>query len=126
MPTSSKQIRGTALLFRQGCVLLVRDKGKSSFSLPGGRRSGTEALLCTAVREIYEELRMRTRKAERLYHCDYESQHNQHKVTLIESDDDPVLNDGELAEFCWWNQQSNMPRYAHIDAILNRVKAKIQ
>ena len=111
MPANHKQIRGTALLFRNGKVLLVRDRGKSSFSLPGGRRSGAEAILCTAVREIYEELGMRTRKAERLCHCDYESRHNQHKATLIESDDDPVLNDGELAEFCWWDLKSKIPRF---------------
>ena len=124
MPTNHKHIRGTAILFRNGKVLLVRDRGKSSFSLPGGRQSGTEALLCTAVREIYEELGMRTRKAERLYHCDYESRHNQHRVTFIESDDDPVLNDSELADFFWWDQQSKIPRFAHVDAILDRFRAK--
>jgi 8-oxo-dGTP pyrophosphatase MutT (NUDIX family) len=73
MSTSGKRVRGTALVFRDNAVLLVRDRGQTAFSLPGGKHDKGEALLCTAVRELHEELGMRVWKAERIYRCDRRS-----------------------------------------------------
>ena len=119
----SKRLRGTGLIFRGQTVLLVKDCGQRSYSLPGGRQNSKEAFLSTAVREIYEELGLRARRAERIYRCDYESRHNLHKVTLIDTDDDPVIQDGELCEFLWWDRHSDVPRFAHVDAILERYES---
>ena len=123
MAERKKKLRGTALVFRDDKVLLVRDRGVTSFSLPGGSRKGNEEpFLCTAVRELYEELGMRARKAERIFDCDFESMHSFHKVTLIDTTDDPRVNDGELAEFLWWDQQTPVKRFAHVEAILRRYR----
>ena len=56
------RIRGTAVVFRDGKVLLVRDRGKYKFSLPGGGTKRNEPSISSAVRELYEELGMRARK----------------------------------------------------------------
>lgn len=118
MSTPTKRVRGTALIFRENAVLLVRDRGRQAFSLPGGRCDNGEALLCTAVRELHEELGMRVWKAERIYRCDYESHQNLHKVTLVETTDDPQIQSRELDDFVWWDHKRDVPRFAHVDAIL--------
>jgi len=115
-----KRIRGTALVLRDGRVLLVRDRGKSSFSLPGGGQNRGEPSLATAVRELYEELGMGAKRATRLFEGDYEGGFSFHKVTLIETEDQPRLNGGELEEFMWWNGKDEIRRYAHVDEILRR------
>ena len=48
--------RGTAVVIRHGKVLLVRDKGENKFSLPGGGIEKRELAVCTAARELFEEL----------------------------------------------------------------------
>jgi 8-oxo-dGTP pyrophosphatase MutT (NUDIX family) len=68
--SSGKRVRGTALVFRDNTVLLVRDRGQTALSLPGGKHEKGEALLCTAARELHEELSLRVWKAERIYRCD--------------------------------------------------------
>jgi 8-oxo-dGTP pyrophosphatase MutT (NUDIX family) len=115
---SGKRVRGTALVFRDNAVLLVRDRGKTAFSLPGGEHEKGEALLCTAVRELHEELGLRVWKAERIYRCDHEGSTRLHKVTLVETTDDPRIESRELDEFMWWDRTSDVPRFAHVDAIL--------
>ncbi len=57
-------------------------------------------------------------RGDRLYHCDYESANNYHKVSLIETDDDPAIRSAELCEFTWWDQSQDLPRFRHVDAIL--------
>ena len=69
----TRRRRGTALVIRKGKVLLVRDKGKSRFSLPGGGINKGEPTVSAAARELYEELGMRPQKVIRLHHCDFES-----------------------------------------------------
>ena len=127
MSKAGKHIRGTAIVVRDGKVLLVRDRGVGPFSLPGGRRKGPhEPFLCIAVRELYEELRLTAKKAERLPECDYDSAHNHHKVTLIETDREPELpQGGEIEEYLWWDQVSGVRRFPSVDAILQNVRADV-
>ena len=114
------RIRGTAVVIRNNKVLLVRDRGDKSFSLPGGGRNRTEPSLAAAVRELYEELGMRALKAERIIRCDYTSPYNKHKVTLIETTDAPVIK-SELDKFIWWDMKTAIPRYSHVDYILKKL-----
>jgi 8-oxo-dGTP diphosphatase len=110
--------RGTTVVIRDGKVLLVRDKGHKNFSLPGGGVNKNEPPLAAAVRELYEELRMSARKAERLFRCDFKGTASEHKVSLVETDDQPKLGDKELVEFIWWDRRRDVSRYAHVDQIL--------
>ncbi len=120
MNTPSR-IRGTVLVFKNHHVLLVRDKGKTRYSLPGGGVNENEPSMAAAVRELFEELGMSARKAERLFRCDCEGSLSKHKVTLIETDGEPRLRGKELDKFIWWDMKSEIPRYSHVDRILKKL-----
>ena len=110
------------MVFRNGNVLLVRDKGKRKFSLPGGGVERNEPSLAAAIRELYEELGMRARKAERMFRCDVKGAFNHHRVCLIETEDTPCIRGKELDTFIWWNMHTDLPRYRHVDEILRKLK----
>lgn len=114
--------RGTAIVFRNKKVLLVRDRGKDKFSLPGGGTNDNEPSIAAAIRELYEELGMSTRKAERIFRCDFKGSLSNHKVSIIETEDEPYLRGKELSEFVWWDMKSDIPRYSHVDQILDKLK----
>jgi len=114
--------RGTAVVFRKGKVLLVRDKGKHRFSLPGGGTHANEPSMAAAIRELCEELGMSARKAERVFKCDFQGSLSKHKVSLIETDDEPRLRGKELDKFIRWDMKTDIPRYAHVDQILKKLK----
>jgi ADP-ribose pyrophosphatase YjhB (NUDIX family) len=110
--------RGTAIVLRNQAVLLVRDLGKKTYSLPGGGANRGEPSLAAAVRELKEELGMSAHKAERLFKCDFDGSFSRHKVSLIETNDNPRLNAGELEDYIWWDMIQDIPRFRHVDAIL--------
>jgi 8-oxo-dGTP pyrophosphatase MutT (NUDIX family) len=59
--------------------------------------------MCTAVRELKEELGLDAKKAERLYHCDCSSKNSYEKVSLITTDQDPKISNREIADWIWWD-----------------------
>jgi len=64
---------------------------------------------------------MRAVTVRRLERCDYESRHNLHQVSLIESDDEPFIADGELEAFTWWDRREPIAAFDHVRAILRRL-----
>ena len=116
------RVRGTAVVFRDDKVLLVRDKGKHRFSLPGGGTNRNEPSLAAAIRELYEELGMSARKAERIFWSDFKGSFNEHKVSLIETDDEPRLRGKELDKYIWWDMKKDIPKYDHVCKILEGFK----
>lgn len=113
--------RGTAVVFRDDKVLLVKDRGKDKYSLPGGGTNRNEPSLAAAIRELYEELKLSAFKAERLFDCDFKGSFSHHRVCFIETKDMPVLNSRELEEFIWWDMQADIPIYEHVDQILKKL-----
>lgn len=111
--------RGTALVFRDGKILLVKDRGKGKFSLPGGEVNYHEPSMAAAIRELYEELGMSARKAERIFRCDFNGKLSKHKISLIETNDEPHLRSKELDQFIWWDMKTKISRYTHVDQILS-------
>jgi len=75
-----------------------------------------------AVRELFEELGMSAHKAQRVFECDFEGSLSKHKVSLIETDDEPRLRGKELDKFIWWDMKTDVPRYAHVDQILKKLR----
>ncbi len=113
--------RGTAIVLREGRVLLVKDQGKSTFSLPGGGANKNEPSLAAAVRELREELGMSAHRAERLFHCDYRSKFNHHKVSLVETAGQPKISSSELAEYRWWDGEDDVLLFPHVNHIITRL-----
>jgi len=118
--------RGTAVVFRNGKVLLVRDRGKQKFSLPGGESNRNEPSMAAAIRELYEELGMSAKKSERIFSCDFKGSLSKHKVSLIETDDEPNLRGKELDKFIWWDMQTEIPLYPHVAQILDKMRQYLQ
>ena len=117
-----KRIRGTALVIRNNKILLVQDFGKKAFSLPGGGTKNNEPSLSAAIRELYEELAMSASKANRVFECDYSGAFTNHKVSKIETEDRPILLGSELEKFIWWDGQSDISRFPHVDAIISKLQ----
>lgn len=116
--------RGTALVIRHGKVLLVRDKGRHRFSLPGGGIKENEPAASAAGRELYEELGLSPIKITRLRECDFDGSASHHKVCLIEARGEPRLRGNELDRFIWWDGKSRIPVFAHVKAILRAMHWK--
>jgi hypothetical protein len=110
--------RGTAIVLHNNHVLLVRDAGKQAYSLPSGGVNRNQPALASAVRALMEELSMAAHKAERIFKCDCEICFILHQVSLIETKDPPHLNSNKLEEYIWWDLKKPIPRYPHVDAIL--------
>ena len=117
--------RATAVVIKNGKVLLVRDKGKQKFSLPGGGIHRGEPTLSAAIRELYEETGLRATKAIRLRDCDYKGSKNEHRVCLIEANGEVRLKH-EIDKFVWWDMKQTLPVYPHVRYILSKVKEKIK
>jgi len=113
--------RGTAVVIRDGKVLLVRDRGRHHYSLPGGAVKKGEPTVSAAARELYEELGLHVIKVTRLRQCDFRGAVSEHKVCLIEASGEPHLREHELDKFMWWDMKTSIPVYAHVKKILNKI-----
>jgi 8-oxo-dGTP pyrophosphatase MutT (NUDIX family) len=113
--------RATVVIMRGGKVLLVRDKGRTKFSLPGGGINKGEPTISAAVRELNEELGLRVTDVKRMQECDFKGSLSEHKVCLIQADGEPHFRGHELDKFVWWDMKEFVPVYAHVTHILNKI-----
>jgi len=115
--------RVTAVVIREGKVLLVRDKGLVSLSLPGGAIENGEPIESAATRELYEELGLQSVKVTPLPGCDFKGSVNEHKVCLVQAEGEPYLRGQELDEFIWWDikEPITIKSYAHVNNILKNI-----
>ena len=96
--------RGTAVVIRHGNVLLVRDKGKHHYSLPGGGcHKGERSLRAKRIKR---------------YIGSFKGAVSEHKAYEIEAEGHVHLRGGELSAYMWWNMKVPVPVYAHVKAIL--------
>jgi len=114
--------RATAVVIRDGKVLLVRDKGLVAFSLPGGEIKRGEATVSAVARELREESGLNSIKVTRLPGCDYKGSVNLHKVCRVQAEGEPHPR-REVDKFIWWDIKEPITSavYAHVNSILKRV-----
>lgn len=110
--------RGVAVVIVNGKVLLVRDKGKRHYSLPGGAIKRGEPTTSAAARELYEELGLHPIQIIRRRDCDFKGAVSNHRVCLIKADGTPHLKGHELDKFIWWDMKRPVPLYAHVRYII--------
>jgi 8-oxo-dGTP diphosphatase len=114
--------RATVVIRKDNKVLLVRDKGKTRYSLPGGGIERDETTITAATRELNEELRLSVHNISRCCNADFKGSLSFHKVCLVSVDNEPRLTGNELAEFIWWDMKIKIPVYSHVPNILRRLK----
>ncbi len=116
--------RATALIIKDGKVLLVKDKGRHDYSMPGGGFKHGETTIEAGIREIREELRLTPTSATRLRQCDLKGQRAYHKVVLLTTEGEPHINHGELSEYIWWDMEHQIPLQGHVKYILSKYNIK--
>ena len=101
MPNGRKRTRATVIAKKDGRVLLIRERGSKSFSLPAGGIEGHESTMEAALRELREETRLRPVAAERLFNHEVTTQF--HKIVRVKARGKVTLQRKEVSEYKWWN-----------------------
>ena len=115
-----RRSRATLLAEQHGQILLVQEKGRLPFSLPGGGLKKGESVLQAALRELKEETNLEAVKAEYLF--DYESASQNHKVVWATVTGRVHLQAKELAGYRWWNTLEEVPLIDSTIGIVDRLK----
>ncbi|KKK97717.1 hypothetical protein LCGC14_2649980 [marine sediment metagenome] len=112
--------RATCVVVKNGKVLLVRDKGRRQYSLPGGGIKQGEPSISAAARELYEETGLRADKMERV--LTHEGNTQSHAVFLIsEHRGEPRLI-SEIDSLIWWDQDSTVSVQDHVRTIVGQLE----
>ncbi len=110
-----KRRRSTAICVNEGTIVLVREKGQSRFSLPGGNIEHGEYSMSAAVREVGEELGLQADAC--LYLFDFESATTLHSVFMIEYQNNLHLS-REISDFTRWAGDTDISVRSTARAIL--------
>ncbi len=113
--------RATAIVRRDGCVLLVRDKGRTPFMLPGGGIYDGEPPEVAVARELAEETDLTATDVRFLFQ--HGGKYNRHHVFSVDAEGEVnVSHDPLVVEFVWWDGNSDVPIFPHVSDILARVR----
>lgn len=119
---SSLRQRATAILVRDEKVLLVRDRNRPSFALPGGGIEADELPISAVARELFEETALVPSAITYLFQ--HSGKHNNHHVFRIflknAQGEVNVRSDANVEEFFWWDRVQTMSVYPHVVEILDR------
>ena len=116
------RLRATVVVLKDKKILLVRDKRKPKYSLPGGGIERNETTITAATRELNEELHLLVHSITRCHDADFKGSLSFHKVCLATIDNEPHLTGNELDKFIWWNMKTQIPMYTHVTYILHKLK----
>ena len=117
-----KRHRATAMVFREGRLLLVRERGAKHWSLPGGGMKKGEDAVAAAIRELDEETKLVATSATYLFH--YESPSQNHHVCLLEVEGEVELLREEIGDYRWWDGETQLAIIPSAREIIGRVMDK--
>ena len=118
--------RATALVMRDGKLLLLREPVDVEFSLPGGGIEDGEPSLVALHRELHEETGLVAARVDYLFeYCEFfgcrssnEWWGQTHEVFLVEASGEVLLS-YEHVEFEWWDGKSDLPMWDYIRSMLS-------
>ena len=117
--TKDLRERATAVVIRNGRVLLVRGRGRAEeFMMPGGGIDPGETPMSAAVRELHEETALAATRIEPLFV--WESAIQRHHAFRVETAGEVEMGP-EIGEFIWWDRRDCVPTFPHVEAILERL-----
>ena len=112
--------RASLILWRDGRLLLVRDRGRSTYALPGGGVEDHELPIIAAARELQEETGLEATAIR--YMFTFEGKYNNHHLYEVEAEGSITVQ-GEVDGFTWWDTQDETPVYPHVRGIVSRLTA---
>ena len=119
MAESPRQ-RATAIVVRDGRILVVRDKFRPAFMLPGGGIDEGESPEDAVARELKEETTLTATAVQYLF--THDGKYNHHYVFSVEADGAvDISRDPLVVEYAWWGGGPDVPVHPHVNAILRRV-----
>ena len=99
-------------------MLLVRDRGKSSFALPGGGVDPGELPISAVARELYDETALTATSISHLFQ--HEGKYNTHHVFRVDADGEvDETDDTRVEEHIWWDRNGGVSVYPHVTEILD-------
>ena len=114
--------RATAIVVRDGCILVVRDKFRPAFMLPGGGIDEGELPEVAVVRELEEETTLTATAVRYLF--THDGKYNHHHVFSVRADGEvDISHDPLVVEFAWWDGSSDVPVHPHVNAILSKARS---
>jgi|TARA_Y100000294_G_scaffold21681_1_gene18283 8-oxo-dGTP pyrophosphatase MutT (NUDIX family) len=108
--------RATGVVTSKGKVLLVTDRGRDRYSLPGGGIQPGELPISAVVRELYEETGLRADKIEAVF--THRSRSQEHVVFLITAHHGRARSRNEIDAYLWWDGKRDIPLFPHVRDIL--------
>ena len=117
-PNPPLRRRATAIVTRAKSALLVRDKGRQEFALPGGGVQRGELPIYALARELHEETTLEATAV--TYLSTHSGKYNLHYVFGVQARGEvDVSRDATVEEFAWWNGASHLPVHPHVTEILS-------
>ncbi len=114
--------RATVLANKNGRFLLVKEQGRHEYSLPGGGIERGEPSLLAAVRELYEETRLKVSAIR--YIGDLDGRRAIHYVFYAEVYGTVRLQRKEIAGYRWWDGQEPVETQGHVKGALAMLRKK--
>lgn len=113
--------RATAIIERDGCILVVRDKFRPAFMLPGGGIDEGELPEVAVARELAEETTLTATSVKYLF--THDGKYNHHHVFSVQADGEvDISHDPLVVEFAWWDGSADVPVHPHVTEILRKAR----
>jgi 8-oxo-dGTP pyrophosphatase MutT (NUDIX family) len=114
--------RATAIVRRNGALLLVRERGFRQLSLPGGGVHDGETPEEAVARELEEETGLSAIAIKPLPHCETSDTYNTYLVFEIMAEGDIRMDPTELDGLRWWDGSEPVPMFGYVHRILDRLR----
>ncbi len=111
--------RATAIVVRDGLVLIALDEGVDFYFLPGGEIESGESPEQAVLRELHEETGMNLTSAKFMFN--HVGPNNYHHVFEVDAEVDPTPQH-EIVELAWWDQQQDLNVHEHTKIILSKYR----
>lgn len=116
-------IKVTAIVVRDGKVLLVRERGKNRFAFPGGDVKKGEQSSEAIARILLNKIGLKANRYSWL--GSFNSTSAEHKVYVIEAVGQVTFMRGcGFSESLWWDGKSPVDIYDHIKILLDHLYKK--